>query len=112
MEGYSKEEKSGSEVGSCVKGSEVVIEMPFGLWTQVGPRKHVIMEVQIPMRSENLYGKRHAWACPTTLCGELCKEMTESIEMPFRLSRCGLGWAQGTIRIRWGSRSPTRRSNF
>ena len=24
------------------------IEMPFGLWTRIGPRNHVLHEVQIP----------------------------------------------------------------
>jgi len=39
------------------------IEMPFGLWTRVGPRKHVLDGVQIVMRRRNFfYGKRHARA--------------------------------------------------
>jgi len=31
------------------------IEMPFGLWTRVGPRKHVLDGVQIVMRRRNFF---------------------------------------------------------
>jgi len=34
------------------------------------------------MRVADFCGKGHVWACPTTLCRELCK-ITEPIEMPF-----------------------------
>ena len=33
------------------------IKMPFGLWTRVGPRNHILDRVQIPMRTDNFEGK-------------------------------------------------------
>ena len=57
---------------SCAKTAEP-IEMPFGIWIQVGPRIYVLDGgPDRPMRRRNFLGK-HAQACPTTLCGELCK---------------------------------------
>jgi len=32
------------------------IEMPFGMWTLVGPRNHVFDWVQIPTQRENFEG--------------------------------------------------------
>jgi len=61
------------------------IEMPFGLWTRVGPRKHVLYGTQIPnAKGQLLGGKGHARACQTTLCHELCK-MAEPIDLQFGL---------------------------
>jgi len=50
--------------------SAELIEMLFGLWTLVGPRKHVLDGAQIPREKGQLLGER---TCPTTLCHELCK---------------------------------------
>jgi len=33
------------------------IEMPFGLWTRVGPRKHVLDGTHIPMQGSSYWGK-------------------------------------------------------
>jgi len=45
---------------SCAKIAEP-IEMPFGLWTPVGPGKHVLGgSLDRPMSMGNLYGKGHA----------------------------------------------------
>jgi len=38
---------------SCAKSAEP-IEMPFGLWTQVGPRNHVLSGAWIPQERGNL----------------------------------------------------------
>jgi len=37
------------------------IEMTFGLWTRVGPRKYVLDGLQIPRAKEQLVGER---TCP------------------------------------------------
>ena len=41
---------------NCVKTAES-IQIPFGLWTRVGPRKHVLDGVQIPWAGAILRGK-------------------------------------------------------
>jgi len=56
----------------CAKTDEP-IEMPFGLWTRVGQRKHVLHGTQIPHAKGQSLGEGHARACLTTLCCELCK---------------------------------------
>ena len=45
---------------SCVKTAEP-IKMPFGLYTRVGPRKHVLDGAQIPYAKGQLLGER---TCP------------------------------------------------
>jgi len=42
---------------SCAKTAEL-IEVPFGLWTRVGPRKHVLYGAQIPCGKGQLLGER------------------------------------------------------
>ena len=37
---------------NCAKAAEL-IEMLFGLWTLVGPRKHVLHGAQVPMQRGN-----------------------------------------------------------
>jgi len=44
----------------CAKTAEP-IEMPFGSWTRVGPRKHVLVGAQIRRAKEQLLGER---TCP------------------------------------------------
>jgi len=74
---------------NCAKMAEP-IEMPFGTWTRVGPRKHVLYVAQIPhakgqlLRTEehaikNMHGhaRRHSAA--------RCAKMAEPIDLPFGL---------------------------
>jgi len=49
------------------------IEMPFGLWTQIDPRKHVLHGSPDPRATGQFLCKEHVRACPTILCHELCK---------------------------------------
>ena len=51
----------------CAKTAEP-IKMPFGLWTSVGPRKHVLDGAQILRVNRQLLGKGRARACAMTLC--------------------------------------------
>ena len=53
--------------------------MPFGLWTRMGLRKHVLDGAQIPY-ANGQWGRTR----PTTLCRELCK-MAEPIDLPLVL---------------------------
>jgi len=65
--------------------------MPFGLWTRVGPRKHVFDWAQIPMRR-----------------GIRGKDMPGDYLLPWAVQKwlkrsnwhlgCGLGWAEGSTR--------------
>jgi len=60
---------------SCAKMAEPV-EIPFGLRTRVGPRKHVVDGVQIFHAKEQFLGertRRGPVACPMTLFSEPCK---------------------------------------
>jgi len=62
-----------SMLGNPAKMAEP-IEMPFWIWAQVGPRNHVLDGgPDRPMPMGSLLWKGHAWACPTTLCHDLCK---------------------------------------
>jgi len=49
---------------SCAKVAELV-EMPFGFWTQVGPRKDVLGRVHT--------GKYHWTLCVRQRCGFFCQ---------------------------------------
>jgi len=44
------------------------IEMPFGMWTSVGPRNHVLVEGSDLPREEAVF-----WGTPYLLCGLLPK---------------------------------------
>jgi len=44
-------------VDICSKTVEL-IKMPFGLWTWVGPRKHILDGAQIPHAKGQLLGER------------------------------------------------------
>jgi len=56
----------------CAKTAEP-IEMPVGLWTLVGPRKHVLDGAQNPHVKGQLLGERSCPGMPDELCRELCK---------------------------------------
>jgi len=58
-EGAAHYEVYGHSALSCAKMAEL-IEMPFGIWTPVGPRNHISHGVQIPMRRGNFQGEGHA----------------------------------------------------
>ena len=50
-------------LGSCTNGrpkTAELIEMPFGLWTRMGRRNHVLDGAQIPYAKGQLLGKGHA----------------------------------------------------
>jgi len=50
------------------------IEMPFGFWTRVGPRKHASDEdPDRPCEEAILRGKGRPTVKYRTLCGQLCK---------------------------------------
>ena len=78
--------------------TDELIEMPFGFWTRVGPRNHVLDRVQIPLwQGTSLRGEgaarckilqHFAMSCAKRLNRSIC-----------RLA-CGLGWAEGSNRIR------------
>jgi len=59
--------------------------MLFWLWTQVGPRNHILLVGPDHfMRRGNFYRKEHARACSTNSAMSSAK-MAEPIQMPFRL---------------------------
>ena len=61
------------------------IEMPFGLWTRMGPRNLVLCGFQIPLGKGLFWkGKGHPIVKCRTLCRELCKN-DWTIHMPFGL---------------------------
>jgi len=60
------------------------VEMPFGLWTWVGPKNHVLDGAPyVPCK----------WAILRVKSGS-CAKTAELIEMPFGFE---LGWAQGSM---------------
>ena len=75
--------------------------MLFGLWTQMGPRNHVLDGIQVPMWRGNVEGDWRpivkyrdflAWAMQKRLNRSRC-----------RLG-CGLGWSKGSrLCIKWGA---------
>jgi len=88
-----------------------LIEMPFGLWAQMGPRNHVLDGVHIPIR-RGILGERAPivkyrdflpWAVQKLLHQSIC-----------RLG-CGLGWAKGSTNwigfARW-QMCPPRRAHW
>jgi len=83
-EGASHCKAQGHSAVICAKVAEP-IEILFGLWTRVGPRKHVLDGAQIPMRrGNNIRGKdvpgharRHSAAS--------CAKMAEPIDLQFGL---------------------------
>ena len=60
------------------------IKMPFGVWSRVGPRNHILDGVQITRCKVAIFwGKREAH-CKVLRDSTLrCAKMAEPIEMPF-----------------------------
>jgi len=94
---------------SCAKMAEP-IEVPFGMWTRVGPTKHVLDGgPDPPYEGTILRGKGQSivkhW--DSLLCGG--GKMAEPIEVPF-----GMWTRVGPTKhvLVGGSRSPIRRDNF
>jgi len=80
---------------NCAKTDEL-IKMPFGLWTWVGPRKHLLHRAQIPRAKGQLLVER---TCPGNagmpydiLLWAVQKWLNQSI----CCLGCGLGWAKGS----------------
>jgi len=67
----------------CVKAAEP-IEMPFGLWTRVDPRKHVLDGAQIPHANGQLSGERTCPGMPDDTLPSAAK-MAKPIDLPFGL---------------------------
>jgi len=58
---------------SCAKTAKL-IKVPFGLRTWMGATNHVLVGgSRSPHVKGQFLGERTCWACPTTLCRELCK---------------------------------------
>jgi len=76
----------------CAKTAEM-IEMPFGLWTWVDSRKHVLDGAQMPHAKEQLLREKTCQGMPNdTLPWAVQKWLNRSICS----LGCGLGWAEGT----------------
>jgi len=56
-------------------------QLPFGLWTQFGPIKHVLNEAQIHHAKGHLLGEGHAGQ-PSAVS---CTKIAELIDLPFGL---------------------------
>ena len=79
---------------SCAKTDEP-IEMPFGLWTWVGPRNHVLGHgPDAPQGKEICFGQGHVPPNCKVLRENTvsCTETADVIEMGR-----GIGWAQRTM---------------
>jgi len=83
---------------SCAKTVEP-IEMPFGLWTGIGARKHVLDGVQIPHAKEQFLGNGHARACRRH-CRELCNKSSAVALMGDRLGKIHMGRKVGGAAVR------------
>ena len=59
------------------------IEMPFGLWTGVGPRKYVLDGLQIPHAEEQFWGEKGRPIVNYRDSVASCEKTTKPIEMPF-----------------------------
>ena len=73
----------GHSVVMCAKMAEP-IKMPFGLWTPVGPRKHVLNGAQISHVEGQLLGDRTLPGMPVDTATS-CAKMAEPINLPFGL---------------------------
>ena len=72
-----------------------LIEVPYGLWTSVGPRNHVLDGgPDPPMQRGNFEGEVAAHCKVLRFCAVNWAETAEPIEMPFG---CGLRWAQDVL---------------
>ena len=59
------------------------IEIPFGLWTWVGPNPMHSMEIQIPSADGQFWGEGVAHCKLLGQCVVRCAKTAEPIEMPF-----------------------------
>jgi len=71
------------------------VEFPFGFWTWVSPRNHVLDGVQIPR------GKRQCWQEKGRLCSELCKNGWTDQDTVWVVDLCGLKEASVTCGAHW-----------
>jgi len=88
-----------------------LIEMPFGLWAQVGSRNHVLNGSPDPYVKVQFLGKGHVWAPAGMLNNTL----------PWAVQYGWITWdavgvvGSGELKeqcIRWGDRCPMQRSSF
>jgi len=67
----------------CAKTAEP-IQMPFGLWTRMGPSKHVLDGAKMPHAKGQLLGERTCLGMPNDTAVS-CAKMAELIDLPFGL---------------------------
>jgi len=77
---------------NCAKTAEL-IQMPCGLWTQVGPRKHALDGSQIPCVKRQLLGER---TCPGITDNTLLWAEQRWLNQSICRLGYGLGWAAGS----------------
>jgi len=70
--------------GRCAKTAEPV-EMPFGLWIWVGPRKHVLDGVQNPLCERAIFMGQDMPGHARRHSAVSYAKTAEAIEMPFEL---------------------------
>jgi len=80
----------------CPAETAELIEMSYGMWTQVGPRNHVLDGIQIPRCRRAIFRRRAVLYKVYGLSAVSCAKTAEPIKMPFGEST---RVAQGT---RWG----------
>ena len=75
---------------SCAKTAEP-IEMPFGVWTWVGQRNHVLDGTQIPPGKREIFREDGGISRPTVIIGNI-RGVRSIVESLFgrRRQRCGL----------------------
>jgi len=77
----------------CKSSWTNVINIPFGLWTQLGPRKHVLHGAQIPHVKGQLLGKR---TCPGMPNDTLPSAVQKWLNRSICYLGCALKWAKGS----------------
>ena len=72
------------------------IDLPFGMWTRVGRRKHKLNRI-----------RQMAPMCPTTPCRELCNKSLAVAKMGDRLATIDIGRKVGdAVRLSVGGAGP------
>jgi len=87
----------------------VLIQMTFGLTTQIGPRNHVIDGDPDPPWEAAISEKRVAHCKVQGLSAMNCAKMAEAIEMPLWDAESG---EPKEARLKWGPDPPHRKGNY